>query len=349
MLVIPISKLPPVKRVALLYGQRPFHKGSTKVLMFSFATPCKARGLKSKQSLHNFTKLESWFHWGAGIMKGQKRKLSHTLIDKKLKKLQQILKEMGSILVAYSGGVDSTFLLKVAKDAVDDQVLAVTATSPTYPKREEQAARRMAKTLKVRHKNIKTNELDCADFKGNPPNRCYYCKRELFSKLKPLAQKGGYQFIVEGSNRDDEKDFRPGLKAVKELGIRSPLQEAGLNKEEIRQLSKKLGLSTFDKPSFACLSSRFPYGQSIDLKKLRMVDQGEAYLHTLHFKQARVRYHGSIARIEVVPEDIDQFQDPKVRQAVIKRFKQLGFTYITLDLQGFRSGSMNEQLPSKHT
>jgi uncharacterized protein len=270
-------------------------------------------------------------------------------MEKKLKKLQQILKSMESILVAYSGGVDSTFLLKIAKDTIGDKLLAVTATSPTYPKTEIQAAQSMAKTLKVKHKIIKTRELNSADFKKNPPNRCYFCKKELFSQLKSIAKQSGYRSITDGSNRDDEKDFRPGLKALRELGIRSPLREAGFSKNEIRQLSKKLGLPTFDKPSFACLASRFPYGQSIDIKKLRMVEKAEEYLHTLNFKQLRVRHHGLIARIEVEPRDIDRFQDHKVRQLVTKRFKKLGFTYITLDLQGYRSGSMNEPLSFKHT
>jgi len=269
-------------------------------------------------------------------------------MEKKLKKLQQILTSMGSMLLAYSGGVDSTFLLKIAKDTLDNQLMAVTATSPTYPRREEQTARSTAKMLKVKHQSIKIHELDHLDFTGNSPNRCYYCKRKLFSQLKLIAKKSGYKFIVEGSNRDDEKDFRPGLRALRELGIRSPLIEAGFNKKEIRQISKKLDLPTFDKPSSACLASRFPYGQSIDVKKLRIVEKAEEYLHTLNFKQCRVRHHGSIARIEVEPGDIDRFQDYKMRQVVLKRFKKLGFTYITLDLQGYRSGSMNEPLPHQH-
>jgi len=270
-------------------------------------------------------------------------------MKKKLKKLQQILKDMDNILVAYSGGVDSTLLLKIAKDVLNDQILAITATSPIYPQREERSARSIAKKLKVRHQSIKTKELNHTEFTKNSPDRCYYCKRKLFSQLKSIAKQGGYQFIVEGSNRDDEKDFRPGLKALRESGIRSPLREAGFSKKEIRQLSKKLELPTFDKPSFACLASRIPYGQSIDKKKLRMIEQAEEYLHTLNFKQCRVRHHGSIARIEVAPEEINHFQDHKVRQSVIKRFKKLGFAYITLDLQGYRSGSMNELLSPKYT
>ena len=251
---------------------------------------------------------------------------------------------MDSVLVAFSGGVDSTLLLKVAQDVLHDKVLAVTAFSATYPQREEQSARDIARELKAHHECITTHELDSAQFTQNPTNRCYFCKRELFSQLQLIAQKKGYRYIVEASNRDDEKDFRPGFQAVKELGVRSPLREAGFTKEEIRQLSKRLKLTTFDKPSLACLASRFPYGQSIDKQKLHMVEQAEEYLYSLNFKQCRVRHHGSIARIEVEPEDIERLYDPTVRKGIAREFKKLGFTYITLDLEGFRSGSMNEPL-----
>jgi uncharacterized protein len=265
-------------------------------------------------------------------------------VNKKITKLRRILTDMDRVLVAFSGGVDSTLLLKMAQDVLNDKVLAVTATSPTYPKREENEARSIAKKLKVKHRCIKTHELDNKHFARNPSNRCYLCKKELFSQLKLIAQQNGYPHIIEASNRDDESDFRPGLKALKELGIRSPLREAGLTKKEIRQLSKEMKLPTFDKPSLACLASRFPYGQEIDQKKLTMVEKAEAYLHTLNFKQCRVRHHDAIARIEVDQEDLERFFDPTVRKRVNKRFKNLGFTYITLDLEGYRSGSMNEPL-----
>lgn len=265
-------------------------------------------------------------------------------VNTKITKLRRILHDMDRVLVAFSGGVDSTLLLKMAQDVLDEKVLAITATSPTYPKREENEARSIAKKLKVKHRCIKTHELDNKQFVRNPSNRCYLCKKELFSQLKLIAQRNGYQHIIEASNSDDESDFRPGLKALKELGIRSPLREAEFTKKEIRQLSKELKLPTFDKPSLACLASRFPYGQEIDQKKLTMVEKAEAHLHTLNFKQCRVRHHDSIARIEVDQEDLERFFDPTVRERINKRFKKLGFTYITLDLEGYRSGSMNEPL-----
>jgi uncharacterized protein len=265
-------------------------------------------------------------------------------VDRKIAKLRNILKDMDSVLVAFSGGVDSTLLLKVAQDVLGDKILAVTATSPTYPKKEENAARSITKKLKVTHRCIKTHELDNEQFIRNPSNRCYFCKKELFSRLKLIAEQDGYQQIIEASNRDDENDFRPGLQALKELEIRSPLREAGFTKKEVRQLSKKLKLPTFDKPSLACLASRFPYGQVIDQKKLSMVGQAEAYLHTLNFKQCRVRHHDNIARIEVDQKDLKRFIDPTVRAKVSRKFKKLGFIYSTLDLEGYRSGSMNEPL-----
>ena len=266
-------------------------------------------------------------------------------LETKIQKLKEIFQSMGRILVAFSGGVDSTLLLKVAKDTLGDgNVLAVTALSPLYPDRELVRAKRLTQEMGVRHLLIKSNELEIEEFSKNPPTRCYYCKKELFGELQDLAQKEKILFIVEGSTLDDERDHRPGRRAIQELGIRSPLKEAMFTKEEVRGLSNDLGLTTWDKPSFACLASRFPYGEEITIDKLKMVDEAENFLFGLGFKQVRVRHHGDLARIEVFPEEIERLLDGLMREKVVSHLKKIGYHYITVDLQGFRSGSMNEVL-----
>jgi len=266
------------------------------------------------------------------------------MLNSKLEKLKNILRDMESVLVAYSGGVDSTFLLKVAKDTIGNRVLAVTAKTETYPKREYEQAKKIAQKLKVKHLIINTKELSNSHFLANPANRCYYCKKELLIKLKQIALEKGINHIADGTNCDDLKDFRPGMDAIRELGVRSPLREAGLTKKEIRLLSRKMHLSTWDKSSFACLSSRFPYDTPIDKKKLQMVGEAEDYLYKLGLKQIRVRHHDSIARIEVSPEDIERLTSINLRKKIVKKLKEIGYRYITLDLQGYRTGSMNEVL-----
>jgi len=266
-------------------------------------------------------------------------------VREKLDRLKVVFHEMGKVLVAYSGGVDSTFLLKVAKDTVGDRnVLAVTALSPLYPDRELAGAKKVAQEMGVRHLLIESNELEIEGFSKNPPNRCYYCKRGLFEELVNLAREETIPFIVEGSTLDDDKDHRPGRKAVQELGIRSPLKEAMLTKGDVRELSKALSLPTWDKPSFACLASRFPYGEEINVEGLKMVDEAEAFLFSLGFKQVRVRHYPNLARIEVYPEEISRLMEGSLREKVVNRLKEIGYQYVTLDLQGFRSGSMNEVL-----
>jgi uncharacterized protein len=262
----------------------------------------------------------------------------------KYEKLKNILQEMGGALVAFSGGVDSTFLLKTAHEVLGKNVLAIIASSETYPRQEREEAIRLAKKFNIRYKVIETKELESSDFANNTPERCYFCKKELFSKLKDIADAEGIPYILDGSNYEDEADFRPGMKAGKELGIRSPLREVRLEKSEIRELSKRAGLPTWNKPSLACLSTRFPYYTKIETENLKRVAQAEEFLRKLGFGQVRVRHHGQIARIEIEPFEFPKIIEKKVREAVIKNFKKFGYVYIAVDLAGFRSGSMNEPL-----
>ncbi|NQU17032.1 MAG: ATP-dependent sacrificial sulfur transferase LarE [Candidatus Saganbacteria bacterium] len=260
-----------------------------------------------------------------------------------LKKLNKYLSSLKSVLIAFSGGVDSTFLLFSSLKVLGKKnVLAVIAKSETYPEHEFRFAQSFCEKNKIRYKVIKTKELKNKNFSSNPKNRCYYCKSELFSKLIEIAKEESIDHICDGSNHDDLSDFRPGTKAKKELGILSPLQEVGLKKAVIRKLSKKLKLPTWNKPSFACLSSRFPYGSKITDKKLRQIDKAEAYLRKLGFRQLRVRHHGDIARIELEQESMTKAL--KFKKQILKKLKTLGYTYVTLDLLGYRTGAMNEVL-----
>jgi len=262
--------------------------------------------------------------------------------QKKLKQLQQLLKTLKSCAIAYSGGVDSTFLIKVAYDALGDNALAVTATSSTYPVRELEDAKQYAQEIGISHIIIPSEELDIPKFSDNPPDRCYYCKKELFQKIQQIAKEHHLNTVLDGSNADDTFDYRPGARARSELQIRSPLKEIGLTKQEVRQLSASLQLKSSEKPAFACLASRFPYGVKITEERLRQVEAAEEYLFSLGIRQYRVRYHDHIARIEVTPDDFPNILAHS--QKIIKRFKTLGFTYIALDLEGYRTGSLNEVL-----
>jgi uncharacterized protein len=264
--------------------------------------------------------------------------------DKKLDNLKTFLKDLGSVAIAFSSGVDSTFLLKVAHEVLGGRVIAVTARSCSFPARELEEAKAFCREEGIRHFICDSEELEIEGFSQNPPNRCYLCKRELFEKILAIAKEQGVEYVAEGSNMDDNDDYRPGLIAVKELNIKSPLREAELYKNEIRELSKKLGLPTWEKQSFACLSSRFVYGETITEEKLRMVDRAEQLLLDMGFHQIRVRIHDRLARIEVMPEEFEKLIEKETRQEIVSKFKSYGFLYVSMDLAGYRMGSMNDTL-----
>lgn len=261
-------------------------------------------------------------------------------IKERLEQMQTALKGMGSVLVAYSGGVDSTLVLKIAHDVLGDRVLAVTAKSPLYTASEAEIAEKIAAELGVRHLFIELNELLIPNFVDNPRNRCYLCKKDLFKRLSHLATEHGLNYILDGSNASDVSDTRPGREAAKEFGVLSPLEEACLTKDEIRNLSKDMGLPTHDKPSNACLASRFPYGKPITTEALRMVEMAEGYLKGLGLLNVRVRHYENLCRIEVDTQQMHLCIEKQ--DMIVNRLKQLGYTFVTLDLAGYRTGSMNE-------
>jgi len=268
-------------------------------------------------------------------------------LEAKLGQLKNILAGMEGVLVAYSGGADSTFLLKVALGALGDNVLAVTAKAPIFPASELATAEEMAHRLGAQHLFVEIGLLDDPRFASNPPDRCYICKRALFSRLKELAEGRGFE-MADGSNSDDLGEHRPGLRALQELGVRSPLAEAGLTKAEIRLISKGMGLPTWDKPPQTCLATRFPYGERLTLEKLRQVEEAEGFLHSLGLRQLRVRSHGPLARIEVPKKDMVRLLS-ETPSHIVDKLKELGYTYVTLDLEGYRSGSMDEVLEGRRS
>ena len=266
------------------------------------------------------------------------------ILKQKQQHLEEILRKTEKLAIAFSGGVDSTFLLKCAHNVLKDNVLALTVLLRSVPAWEREDARRLAKDIGVRHIELELDELAIEGFSQNPPNRCYICKKAIMGQALKTARQNGFHLLAEGSNTDDANDYRPGALAVKELGLLSPLKDAGLNKREIRELSKQAQLSTWDKPSYACLASRFVYGEEITRQKLKMVEAAEAYLHGLGHANVRVRMHNTMARIELPCGELQALARPHTAKAVSDRLKSLGFSYVALDLAGYRTGSMNDGL-----
>lgn len=266
------------------------------------------------------------------------------MLTEKFEQLRALFREMEQALIAYSGGVDSTLVAKIAYDVLGDRALVVTAVSPSLLPEELEDAKIQAATIGIPHKIVQTHEMENPNYTSNPVNRCYFCKSELHDTLKPLALQLGYPYVVDGVNADDLHDYRPGIQAAKERGARSPLAEVGVTKVEVRQLSQQLGLPWWDKPAQPCLSSRFPYGEEITVAKLQRVGRGEIYLRKLGWQNLRVRSEGDTARIELPPEEIKEFVLTNDLQTLVSAFQDFGFIYVTLDLEGYRSGKLNQVL-----